>query len=83
MFYFVSGYTSKVAGTERGITDPVSTFSTCFGAPFMPLPSSVYAKLLGEKIEKHGSSVYLINVRTSPQSRCPHAPSSMAEVVCH
>ena len=61
MFYFVSGYTSKVAGTERGITDPVSTFSTCFGAPFMPLPSSVYATLLGEKIAKHGSSVYLIN----------------------
>lgn len=61
MYYFVSGYTSKVAGTERGITDPVSTFSTCFGAPFLPLPSSIYAELLGEKIEKHGSDVYLIN----------------------
>lgn len=59
MYYFVSGYTSKVAGTERGITDPVSTFSTCFGSPFLPLKSSVYAELLGEKIEKHGSNVYL------------------------
>lgn len=61
MYYFVSGYTSKVAGTERGITDPVCTFSTCFGAPFLPRPSSVYADLLGEKIEKYGSNVYLIN----------------------
>lgn len=61
MYYFVSGYTSKVAGTERGITDPVTTFSTCFGSPFLPLDPSVYAELLGEKIAKHGSSVYLIN----------------------
>lgn len=61
MYYFVSGYTSKVAGTERGITDPVCTFSTCFGSPFLPLRSSIYAELLGEKIEKHGSDVYLIN----------------------
>lgn len=61
MYYFVSGYTSKVAGTERGITDPVSTFSTCFGSPFLPLNSSVYAELLGEKIEKHGANVYLVN----------------------
>ncbi|MDR0425604.1 MAG: phosphoenolpyruvate carboxykinase (ATP) [Clostridiales bacterium] len=61
MYYFVSGYTSKLAGTERGITDPVSTFSTCFGSPFLPLKSGIYAELLGEKIEKHGSDVYLIN----------------------
>lgn len=61
MYYFVSGYTSKVAGTERGITDPVCTFSTCFGSPFLPLDSSKYAELLGEKIEKFGSDVYLIN----------------------
>ena len=61
MYYFVSGYTSKVAGTERGITDPVCTFSTCFGSPFLPLDSSVYAELLGEKIRKHGANVYLIN----------------------
>ena len=61
MYYFVSGYTSKVAGTERGIVDPVCTFSTCFGSPFLPLPSHVYAEMLGEKIEKYGSRVYLIN----------------------
>lgn len=61
MYYFVSGYTSKVAGTERGITDPVCTFSTCFGSPFLPLPSSIYAEMLGEKIEKFGSDVYLVN----------------------
>ncbi len=61
MYYFVSGYTSKVAGTERGIVDPVATFSTCFGSPFLPLHSEVYATMLGEKIEKHGADVYLIN----------------------
>ncbi len=61
MYYFVSGYTSKLAGTERGITDPQSTFSTCFGSPFLPLKSSIYAEMLGEKIEKFGSDVYLIN----------------------
>jgi phosphoenolpyruvate carboxykinase (ATP) len=61
MYYFISGYTSKLAGTERGIIEPQSTFSTCFGAAFLPLPTGVYAKLLGEKIEKYGSDVYLIN----------------------
>ncbi|HBM81174.1 MAG TPA: phosphoenolpyruvate carboxykinase (ATP) [Clostridiaceae bacterium] len=61
MYYFMSGYTSKLAGTERGITEPQATFSTCFGAPFMPYNPSVYAKLLGERIEKHNSNVYLIN----------------------
>lgn len=61
MYYFVSGYTSKVAGTERGIVDPVCTFSTCFGSPFLPLNSEVYASMLGEKIDKFGTDVYLIN----------------------
>lgn len=61
MYYFVSGYTSKVAGTERGIVDPVCTFSTCFGSPFLPLSSSVYASMLGKKIEQFGTDVYLIN----------------------
>lgn len=61
MYYFISGYTSKLAGTERGITEPQATFSSCFGAPFLPLPPMVYAKLLGEKIEKHGSEVFLVN----------------------
>ena len=53
MYHFMSGYTSKLAGTERGIKEPKSVFSQCFGAPFMPRPASVYAKLLGEKINQH------------------------------
>lgn len=61
MYHFVSGYTSKLAGTERGIVEPQTTFSTCFGAPFLPLRPSVYAEMLGERIEAHNSNVYLIN----------------------
>nr|WP_226986968.1 phosphoenolpyruvate carboxykinase (ATP) [Candidatus Nitrososphaera evergladensis] len=61
MYHFLSGYTSKLAGTERGITEPKETFSECFGAPFMPRHPLVYARLLGEKIKKHGSRVYLVN----------------------
>jgi phosphoenolpyruvate carboxykinase (ATP) len=61
MYHFLSGYTAKVAGTEIGITEPSPIFSACFGAPFMPLHPGVYAELLGEKIDKHGSDVWLIN----------------------
>ncbi|MFC5450010.1 phosphoenolpyruvate carboxykinase (ATP) [Paenibacillus aestuarii] len=61
MYHFLSGYTSKLAGTERGVTEPEATFSTCFGAPFLPLHPTVYARLLGEKIEKHQVNVYLVN----------------------
>ena len=61
MYHFMSGYTSKIAGTERGIKEPKSVFSECFGAPFMPRPASVYAKLLGEKINQHNTEVYLVN----------------------
>lgn len=61
MYHFLSGYTAKVAGTERGVTEPQATFSTCFGAPFMVLDPSVYAKLLGEKIARHKTRVWLIN----------------------
>ncbi len=61
MFHFVSGYTSKLAGTERGITEPQTTFSTCFGEPFLPLDPSVYAEMLGEKIKNNNSRVFLIN----------------------
>ena len=61
MYHFMSGYTSKLAGTERGIKEPKSVFSQCFGAPFMPRPASVYAKLLGEKITQHNTIVYLVN----------------------
>ena len=62
LYYFLSGYTSKLAGTEKGLgKDPQVTFSTCFGAPFMPLHPSVYANLLGQKIREHGSEVWLVN----------------------
>jgi len=61
MYHFLSGYTAKVAGTERGVTEPKATFSTCFGAPFLPLHANVYASLLGEKIAKHGVQCWLVN----------------------
>ena len=61
MYHFVTGFTSKLAGTERGITEPVPTFSTLFGEPFMPMDPGVYAKMLGERIEKYGTKVYLVN----------------------
>jgi len=61
MVYFLNGYTAKVAGTEAGVTEPTITFSTCFGAPFLPLPPKVYAELLREKIQTHGSRVWLVN----------------------
>jgi phosphoenolpyruvate carboxykinase (ATP) len=61
MYHFLSGYTSKLAGTERGVTEPEATFSTCFGAPFLPLSPLVYAKLLGDKLAKHNTNVFLIN----------------------
>jgi len=61
MYHFLSGYTAKVAGTERGVTEPKETFSACFGAPFLPLPPTVYAKMLGERIAKHGVVCWLVN----------------------
>ncbi|MCD4758855.1 MAG: phosphoenolpyruvate carboxykinase (ATP) [Arcobacteraceae bacterium] len=61
MYYFLSGYTAKVAGTERGVDKPTATFSACFGEAFLPLHPTVYAKLLGEKIDKHNVNVYLVN----------------------
>jgi phosphoenolpyruvate carboxykinase (ATP) len=61
MLWFLMGYTSKLAGTETGIVDPRSTFSRFFGAPFMPLNPDVYARMLGEKLDKHGTNVYLVN----------------------
>lgn len=60
-YHFVSGYTSKLAGTERGIKEPQATFSTCFGAPFLPLHPSIYAEMLGKKIDETGANVFLIN----------------------
>ena len=61
MYHFVTGFTCKLAGTERGITEPQPTFSTLFGEPFMPMDPSVYANMLGEKIEKYNTKVYLVN----------------------
>ena len=61
MFHFLNGYTAKVAGTEAGVKEPSATFSTCFGAPFLPLPPKVYADMLGEKIDRHDADVWLIN----------------------
>lgn len=61
MYYFLSGYTAKVAGTERGVTEPQATFSACFGEAFLPLHPTAYGKLLGEKMEKHNVNAYLVN----------------------
>jgi len=61
MFHFLSGFTAKLAGTEIGVKEPQPTFSTCFGAPFLPQPPAVYARMLGEKLDRHGSSVWLVN----------------------
>jgi phosphoenolpyruvate carboxykinase (ATP) len=61
MYHFLSGYTAKVAGTEKGVRDPSATFSTCFGAPFLPLNPNVYARGLGERIARHSARVWLVN----------------------
>jgi phosphoenolpyruvate carboxykinase (ATP) len=61
MYQFLSGYTAKVAGTERGVTEPKATFSACFGAPFLPRHPGEYARMLGEKLREHGATVWLVN----------------------
>ena len=61
MYHFLSGYTAKVAGTERGVKEPSATFSTCFGAAFMTLHPTVYADLLQKKLDTHGTNCYLVN----------------------
>ena len=60
-YHFLSGYTAKVAGTERDVTEPQATFSACFGSPFMPLPPGRYAEMLGERLRRHGPTVWLVN----------------------
>lgn len=79
MYYFMSGYTAKLAGTERGITEPVATFSPCFGAPFLPLPPSYYAGVLADKIDEFDPGLWMINTgwTTGPHGvgyriRIPH-----------
>jgi len=61
MYHFLSGYTARVAGTEKGVTEPKAAFSTCFGAPFLPLNPNVYARMLGERIAAHAARVWLVN----------------------
>jgi phosphoenolpyruvate carboxykinase (ATP) len=61
MYHFLSGYTAKIAGTEAGVTEPEATFSTCFAAPFLPLPPARYAEMLHAKLKAHGSQVWLVN----------------------
>ena len=61
LYHFLSGYTARVAGTERGVLEPQATFSACFGAPFLPLPPAVYANLLGRRIAQHEARVWLVN----------------------
>ena len=61
MYYFISGYTAKVAGTEAGVKEPEATFSACFGAPFLPLHPTVYAEMLGKKMKEHQVNVWLVN----------------------
>jgi len=61
MYYFISGYTAKLAGTERGVTEPSATFSPCFGAPFLPLPPAEYAEVLAAKIDEHHCKLWMIS----------------------
>jgi phosphoenolpyruvate carboxykinase (ATP) len=61
MYWFLSGFTAKLAGTEIGVTEPQPTFSACFGAPFLPQPPAVYAGMLGERLDRHGATVWLVN----------------------
>jgi phosphoenolpyruvate carboxykinase (ATP) len=61
MYHFLSGYTAKLAGTERGVAEPTATFSACFGAPFLPMHPAVYAEMLRERIKAHGTAVWLVN----------------------
>jgi phosphoenolpyruvate carboxykinase (ATP) len=61
MYHFLSGYTARVAGTERGVTEPAATFSACFGAPFLPRHPGVYAEMLGRRLREHGAQVWLVN----------------------
>ena len=77
MYHFLSGYTAKIAGTEKGVTEPRATFSTCFGAPFLPLPPGLYARLLGQRIARHDVKVWLVNTGWSGG---PHGIGSRVEI---
>ena len=69
MYQYLSGYTAKVAGTELGITEPTATFSACFGSPFLTVHPTLYAKILGEKMDAHNVDAYLVNTGWTEYSR--------------
>ena len=73
LFYFLSGFTAKLAGTEIGVKEPQPTFSTCFGAPFLPQPPAVYARMLGEKLERHGAGRLAASTRAGRAGRTARA----------
>lgn len=88
MYHFISGYTAKVAGTERGVTEPQATFSACFGSPFMPLHPTVYAELLAKKIKTHNSNVWLVNTGwtggpfgVGSRMNLPHTRKMLSEAI--
>ena len=80
MYHFVTGFTSKLAGTERGITEPQPTFSTLFGEPFMPMDPQVYAKMLGDKLDQYGTKVYLVNTGLGRRQRRCRRQADEAEL---
>lgn len=77
LYHFYSGYTAKIAGTEQGIKEPVPTFSACFGEAFMPFKPQVYADLLAQKIEQHGTHVWLVNTGWTG------GKYGIGKVICH
>jgi len=88
MYHFISGYTAKVAGTERGVTEPQATFSACFGSPFLPLHPTVYAELLADKIRKHDANVWLVNTGwtggeygVGHRMKLPHTRQMLSEAI--
>jgi phosphoenolpyruvate carboxykinase (ATP) len=84
-FYFLSGYTAKVAGTEAGVKDPEATFSACFGAPFLPLPAQRYAEMFHQKLNKHNANVWLVNTGWSggPAGKAPRIPLGYTRAMLH
>ena len=76
MYHFLSGYTAKVAGTERGVTEPTATFSACFGAAFLTLHPTVYADLLQKKLDAHGATAYLVRLAGARISSARRARST-------
>lgn len=88
MYHFISGYTSKIGGTEEGVIEPKSTFSACFGAPFLPLHPGIYAKMLGDKIRKHKVNIWMVNTgwtggpyRTGCRIKLDHTRAMIAAVL--